>query len=348
MTVVCGDSHLHARRLRRAGARHRHQRGRACAGHADAAGQKAKNMLVGRGPTGARLTAKDIVLAIIGRIGTAGGTSYTIEFGGSAIRALSMEGRMTVCNNMAIEAGARRPGGGGRQDHDRLRPGRPFAAGVGMGPGRRLLAHACAPTTARASTPWSSSTRRRSAAGHLGHLAGDGGGRSTDRVPDPDTRKDAVKRGAIERALAYMGWSPNKAISDIPSTRCSSARAPTAASRTCAKPRPVRAQAPGRRARRRTSSWRWWCRARPGQGQAEAEGAARGLQGGRLRVARARLQDVPGDERRPAGAGRALRLHQQPQLRRPPGAPAAARPGQPGDGRSGCDRRPFRRRRRIA
>jgi 3-isopropylmalate/(R)-2-methylmalate dehydratase large subunit len=52
------------------------------------------------------LTAKDIVLAIIGRIGTAGGTGYTIEFGGSAIRALSMEGRMTVCN-MAIEAGAR-------------------------------------------------------------------------------------------------------------------------------------------------------------------------------------------------------------------------------------------------
>src|SRR5690606_27034344 len=50
--------------------------------------------------------AKDIVLAIIGRIGTAGGTGYTIEFGGSAIRALSMEGRMTVCN-MAIEAGAR-------------------------------------------------------------------------------------------------------------------------------------------------------------------------------------------------------------------------------------------------
>ena len=55
-------------------------------------------------PTGC--SAKDIVLAIIGKIGTAGGTGYTIEFGGSAIRALSMEGRMTVCN-MAIEAGAR-------------------------------------------------------------------------------------------------------------------------------------------------------------------------------------------------------------------------------------------------
>ena len=58
------------------------------------------------GEIGLGVTAKDIVLAIIGKIGTAGGTGYAIEFAGSAIRALSMEGRMTVCN-MAIEAGAR-------------------------------------------------------------------------------------------------------------------------------------------------------------------------------------------------------------------------------------------------
>jgi len=69
--------------------------------------RKAKNMLVRVEGTLARgCSAKDIVLAIIGRIGTAGGTGFTIEFGGTAIRALSMEGRMTVCN-MAIEAGAR-------------------------------------------------------------------------------------------------------------------------------------------------------------------------------------------------------------------------------------------------
>jgi 3-isopropylmalate/(R)-2-methylmalate dehydratase large subunit len=69
--------------------------------------KKAKNMLVrvdGQLPAG--VTAKDIVLAVIGKIGTAGGTGYAIEFGGSAIRGLSIEGRMTVCN-MAIEAGAR-------------------------------------------------------------------------------------------------------------------------------------------------------------------------------------------------------------------------------------------------
>ena len=58
------------------------------------------------GTLGAGVTAKDIILAIIGKIGTAGGTGYTMEFAGSAIRALSMDGRMTVCN-MSIEAGAR-------------------------------------------------------------------------------------------------------------------------------------------------------------------------------------------------------------------------------------------------
>src|SRR5205823_11143032 len=68
---------------------------------------KAKNMRVtvdGKLPTG--VTAKDIILAVIGRIGTAGGTGYAIEYTGEAIRSLSMEGRMTVCN-MSIEAGAR-------------------------------------------------------------------------------------------------------------------------------------------------------------------------------------------------------------------------------------------------
>src|SRR3569832_70167 len=69
--------------------------------------KKSKNMLVSLdGAVGPGVTAKDIVLAIIGKIGTAGGTGYAIEFGGDAIRALSGEGRMTVCN-MAIEAGAR-------------------------------------------------------------------------------------------------------------------------------------------------------------------------------------------------------------------------------------------------
>ena len=69
--------------------------------------KKMKNMLVRvNGALNLGVTAKDVVLAIIGEIGTAGGTGYTIEFAGKAIRSLSIEGRMTVCN-MAIEAGAR-------------------------------------------------------------------------------------------------------------------------------------------------------------------------------------------------------------------------------------------------
>ena len=108
MTVVCGDSHTSTHGAFGALA---HGIGTSEVEHVLASqtllAKKAKNMLVKvEGQLAKGVTAKDIVLAIIGRIGTAGGTGYTIEFGGSAIRSLSMEGRMTVCN-MAIEGGAR-------------------------------------------------------------------------------------------------------------------------------------------------------------------------------------------------------------------------------------------------
>ena len=108
MTVVCGDSHTSTHGAFGALA---HGIGTSEVEHVMATqtllAKKARNMLVKvEGELPAGCGAKDIVLAIIGRIGTAGGTGYTIEFGGSAIRALSMEGRMTVCN-MAIEGGAR-------------------------------------------------------------------------------------------------------------------------------------------------------------------------------------------------------------------------------------------------
>ena len=108
MTVVCGDSHTSTHGAFGALA---FGIGTSEVEHVLATQtlltKKAGNMLVkvdGRLPTGC--TAKDIVLAVIGRIGTAGGTGYAIEFAGAAIEALSMEGRMTVCN-MTIEAGAR-------------------------------------------------------------------------------------------------------------------------------------------------------------------------------------------------------------------------------------------------
>ena len=108
MTVVCGDSHTSTHGAFGALA---HGIGTSEVEHVMATqtllAKKAKNMLVKvEGKVARGVTAKDIVLAIIGKIGTAGGTGYTIEFAGSAIRDLSMEGRMTVCN-MAIEAGAR-------------------------------------------------------------------------------------------------------------------------------------------------------------------------------------------------------------------------------------------------
>src|SRR5262245_14249988 len=108
MTVVCGDSHTSTHGAFGCLA---HGIGTSEVEHVLATQclvqKKSKNMLVkvdGALPFGC--TAKDVVLAIIGRIGTAGGTGFAIEFGGSTIRALSMEGRMTVCN-MAIEGGAR-------------------------------------------------------------------------------------------------------------------------------------------------------------------------------------------------------------------------------------------------
>ncbi|MDX1464380.1 MAG: 3-isopropylmalate dehydratase large subunit [Halomonas sp.] len=108
MTVVCGDSHTATHGAFAALA---HGIGTSEVEHVLATqcllAQKMKNMQVRvEGRLGTGVTAKDVVLAIIGRIGTAGGTGYAIEFAGSAIRELSMEGRMTVCN-MAIEAGAR-------------------------------------------------------------------------------------------------------------------------------------------------------------------------------------------------------------------------------------------------
>jgi len=108
MTIVCGDSHTSTHGALGALA---HGIGTSEVEHALATQclvqRKAKNMLVKvNGSLKPGVTAKDVILAIIGKIGTAGGTGYTIEFGGDVIRSLSIEGRMTVCN-MAIEAGAR-------------------------------------------------------------------------------------------------------------------------------------------------------------------------------------------------------------------------------------------------
>ena len=216
MTVVCGDSHTSTHGAFGALA---HGIGTSEVEHVLATqtllAKKAKNLLVKVEGTLARgCTAKDIVLAIIGRIGTAGGTGYTIEFGGSAIRALSMEGRMTVCN-MAIEAGAR--AGLVAVDDKTIEyvRGRPFAPvgaawDAAVSHWRTLQsdpgAHFDRVVEIDASTLVPQVTWGTSPEMVVGIDA---------RVPDPERERDATRRGSIERALAYMGLEPNKRIDDI-------------------------------------------------------------------------------------------------------------------------------------
>jgi 3-isopropylmalate/(R)-2-methylmalate dehydratase large subunit len=216
MTVVCGDSHTSTHGAFGALA---HGIGTSEVEHVLATqtllAKKAKNMLVrvdGSPPRGCG--AKDIVLATIGRIGTAGGTGYTIEFAGPAIRALSMEGRMTVCN-MAIEAGARAGLIGVDDTTIDYVKGRPFSPrGVELDQAvaywRMLHTDAGAhfdklvvldASQIRPQVTWGTSPEMV--------LSID------DRVPDPDKEKDSVRRGAIERALSYMALEPNKPIVDI-------------------------------------------------------------------------------------------------------------------------------------
>ena len=203
MTVVCGDSHTSTHGAFGALA---HGIGTSEVEHVMATqtllAKKAKNLLVKvEGPLQRGVTAKDIVLAIIGRIGTAGGTGYTIEFGGSAIRALSMEGRMTVCN-MAIEAGARAGlVARGRQD-DGLREGPALRAhGRRVGPGGGPLAHAAVRPRCALRRRGRAGRRADPPAGHLGHLARDG---AVDRGPRARPRQ-GKGRGQARRHRARAG-----------------------------------------------------------------------------------------------------------------------------------------------
>ena len=225
MTVVCGDSHTSTHGAFGALA---HGIGTSEVEHVMATqtllAKKAKNMLVRVDGTPTRgVTAKDIVLAIIGKIGTAGGTGYTIEFGGSAIRALSMEGRMTVCN-MAIEAGARAGlVGVDEKTIDYVR-GKPLA------PGHSAVSDdAAAVEWDQAVAYWK--TLHTDTGAHFDAVVElDANqilpqvtwGTSPEMVlgidgtvPDPDKEKDSNKRAAIERALTYMGLEPGKALDDL-------------------------------------------------------------------------------------------------------------------------------------
>jgi len=216
MTIVCGDSHTSTHGASGALAfgigtsEVEHVLATQCLVQ-----KKAKNMLIQvNGETGKGVTAKDIVLAIIGQIGTAGGTGYTIEFAGSAIQALSMEGRMTICN-MAIEAGARAGLIAVDEvtiDYYRDRPYAPkgtdwFAAERAW---RNLHSDADAvfdkvididAAGIEPQVTWGTSPEMVVAVSGV--------------VPNPADAADAQKQQGMERALQYMDLSPGQAIVDI-------------------------------------------------------------------------------------------------------------------------------------
>jgi 3-isopropylmalate/(R)-2-methylmalate dehydratase large subunit len=216
MTVVCGDSHTSTHGAFGALA---HGIGTSEVEHVLATqclvAKKMKNMLVrveGQLPFG--VTAKDIVLAVIGKIGTAGGNGHAIEFAGSAIRDLSVEGRMTICN-MSIEAGARVGLVAADEKTVAYVKGRPFAPNgaewdLAVEAWKDLVSDADAKfdtvveldaTQIKPQVSWGTSPEMV--------LAVD------QNVPDPAKEMDLVKRGSIERALKYMGLTANQAITDI-------------------------------------------------------------------------------------------------------------------------------------
>ncbi len=216
MTVVCGDSHTSTHGAFGALA---HGIGTSEVEHVLATqtlvAKKSKSMLVRvDGQLGKGVTAKDVALAIIGKIGTAGGTGYAIEFGGEVIRGLSMEGRMTLCN-MAIEAGAR--------------------AGL-VAPDAKTAAYLEGRLHAPKGDHWTK------AVAYWDTLASDVDaaydtvvvlngdeiapqvtwGTSPEQVlpigstvPDPATETDATKRTSIENALKYMGLTANTPLDQI-------------------------------------------------------------------------------------------------------------------------------------
>ncbi|MFZ5655374.1 MAG: 3-isopropylmalate dehydratase large subunit [Pseudomonadota bacterium] len=216
MTVVCGDSHTSTHGAFGALAQ---GIGTSEVEHVLATqcliAQKMKNLLVRiEGELAPGVTAKDLVLAVIGRIGAAGGTGHALEFAGSTVRALSMEGRMTLCN-MAIEAGARVGLIGVDDQTIEYVRGRPLA------PTGALWDRAVASWRELHSDPdarfdkvveldagqikpqvtWGTSPEMV--------LPVDG------RVPDPAAEPDPTRRESIVRALKYMGLAPNQAITDI-------------------------------------------------------------------------------------------------------------------------------------
>ncbi len=216
MTVVCGDSHTATHGAFGALA---HGIGTSEVEHVMATQtliqKKSRSMLIKvEGQLGVGVTAKDVALAIIGKIGTAGGTGYCVEFAGSAIRGLSMEGRMTVCN-LAIEAGARAGIIAADATTVAYLQGRPHAPkGAQWDQAVEYWKTLHSDDDAVFDTviemnaaeiepqvTWGTSPEQVLAVG--------------GKVPNPASEADPVKRAGIERALQYMGLKADMPLTDI-------------------------------------------------------------------------------------------------------------------------------------
>lgn len=216
MTVVCGDSHTSTHgafacmALGIGTSEVEHVLATQCLLQ-----KKSKTLLIRvNGRLGRGVTAKDIALAVIGRIGTAGGTGYAIEFAGSAVRSLSMEGRMTLCN-MAIEAGARMGFVGVDEVTIDYLKGRDFVPKGGLwdaavaywrtlhsdeGAHFDRIVELCGDDI-QPQVTWGTSPEM------VVPVSG--------KVPDPARESDPIRREAIERALQYMGLNPNMPVDAI-------------------------------------------------------------------------------------------------------------------------------------
>ena len=341
MTVVCGDSHTSTHGAFGALAQ---GIGTSEVEHVLATqtlvAKRSRRMLVTvEGRLAAGVTAKDVALAIIGKIGTAGGTGHAIEFGGSAIRALSMEGRMTLCN-MAIEAGARAGLVAPDEKTFEYLEGRQFAPkgdqwDRALAYWKTLQSDADAMFDAMVELDASMIEPQVTWGTSPEQVLPVGG-----RVPNPANEADAQRRVGIERALQYMGLAADTPIGEIRVEQGVHRQLHEFAHRGSTRRRhDCQGQEEGRQ--RQAGADR--AGLRPGQAPGRNRRAGQSLRRSGLRVARTRLLDVPGHERRSPRPGRALRLDLEPQLRGPPGRRRSHPPRQPGNGRRCRDRRPLRR-----
>ena len=270
------------------------------------------------------VTAKDVILAIIGKIGTDGATGCVIEYAGSAIRGLSMEGRMTICN-MSIEAGAR--------------------AGM-IAPDETTFAYLNGLRHSPKGDAWDAAVREWS------KLPSDPGAKFdreltidaatlapyvswgtspgmvapiTDTVPNPATAETEIERKDYERALEYMGLRAGTRLEEIPIDRVFIG--------SCTNGRIEDLRAAARIARGHKVAAKVSAMVVPGsqavKAQAEAEGLDRVFRVAGFEWREPGLLHVPGHESRHSIAGRALRLDQQPQLRGPAGTRRTHAPGIP-------------------